>query len=245
MAEVLAFLDFCEASDPALHRAITTSLALITGALHLFSQPRELCLSFNGGKDCTVVLHLLRAALLRASAPALGSPGGPGVVYFRGAEPEFPEVASFISATEAAFGFACEAFSGFKSGLSELVARPEGGGRLRGVLMGTRASDPAGAFLCGPFSPTSPGWPPVMRVNPILGWSYGQVWAFLRGVPLPFCELYARGFTSLGAPSDSSRNPSLAVPGGGGRWRPAWELEDGALEREGRGGSEGGNGHPA
>ena len=237
MAEVLAFLAHCEKADPSLHLAISTSLSLISGALHLFAQPRELCLSFNGGKDCTVVLHLLRAALHRASAPPLGSPGGPGVVYFRGAEPEFPEVAAFIAATEAAFGFSCETFGGFKSGLAALVARPEGGGRLRGVLMGTRASDPAGAFLCGPFSPTTPGWPPVMRVNPILGWSYAQVWAFLRGVPLPFCELYARGFTSLGAPSDSARNPRLAAPpgSGGAGWRPAWELDDGALEREGRG----------
>ncbi len=233
--EVCEFLDRIESTDAPLHRAITASLALIAGALHLYTQPRELCLSFNGGKDCTVVLHLLRAALLRAGAPPLGSPGGPGVVYFRGAEPEFPEVASFVASTEAAYGFSCESFLGFKGGLAELAARPEGGGRLRGVLMGTRTSDPAGTHLCGPFSPTSPGWPPVMRVNPILGWSYGQVWAFLRGVPLPYCELYARGFTSLGAPSDSVRNPLLAPRASGGAWAPAWELEDGAREREGRG----------
>jgi FAD synthetase len=235
MAEVLAFYQTIAKSDPSLHRAIDASLDILTGALHLYSRPRELCLSFNGGKDSTVVLHLLRAALLAASKPPLGSPEGPGVVYFCGSEPDFPEVGRFIAATEAALGFRSERFSGFKAGLLELVARPEDGGRLRGVLMGTRGADPAGAYLCGPFSPTSPGWPPVMRVNPILGWSYKQVWAFLRGVPLPFCELYAAGFTSLGAPSDSARNPALAALSGG--WRPAWELEDEAREREGRHGA--------
>ena len=46
-------------------------------------------------------------------------------------------------------------------------------------VLGTRAGDP-NAGSQGYFAPSSHYMPPFMRVNPILEWSYGQVWHFLR-----------------------------------------------------------------
>lgn len=90
--------------------------------------------------------------------------------------------------------------------------------------------------------------PSFMRVNPILDWTYGDVWRFLRYFDLPYCSLYDRGaprdapsqprrsfcagYTSLGSKSNTHPNPALRVDSGG--YLPAYELRDFSLERAGR-----------
>ena len=44
----------------------------------------------------------------------------------------------------------------------------------------------------------SPGWPPFLRVNPVLEWGYSDVWGFLDAIGASYCSLYDRGFTSVG-----------------------------------------------
>ena len=241
MSDVLDFAAraaAADASSPAgafsgLGALIADSLRLLRRVLALYgpSAPgaaTRLALSFNGGKDSTVVLHLLRAAA--SSSGASGSLGGVRAVYF--APPpsaaNFPAVLDFMAACEASWGFATEQLPGFRAGLAALV---DGG--VAAVLMGTRSSDPDGGALehC---TPTSEGWPPAMRICPILTWRYEHVWAFLRGAGLEACPLYRAGYTSLGAVDDSLPNPALRR--GEDSFAPAWELRDGSLERLGRAG---------
>ena len=255
MSEVLSFLSRCEGRNPQLCERLRASLSLVTSAIHVYGA-NELVLSFNGGKDSTAVLHLLRAALVirYGEAGARGDGvtlGGVRVVYFESsAGNDFAEVKAFMSACEREWGFRVEHLGDFRSGLSALVASGS-----RGVLMGTRDGDPDARALTGPFSPTTNGWPPIMRVCPLLAWRYADLWAILRGSSLRVCELYERGYTSLGDVDSSKPNPALRVGTAaaecscarptddcscerarhaGREYLPAWELLDGGLERAGR-----------
>ena len=73
-----------------------------------------------------------------------------------------------------------------------------------------------------------------MRVFPILDWDYQAVWKLLRRFGLTYCELYDQGYTSLGEKHNSVPNPQLKVESGEllqEAYRPAYELEDGSMER--------------
>ncbi|KAL0822978.1 hypothetical protein Bca101_046655 [Brassica carinata] len=121
----------------------------------------------------------------------------------------------------------------FKSGLEALLkANP-----IRAIFLGVRIGDPT-AVGQEQFSPSSPGWPPFMRVNPILDWSYRDVWAFLLTCKVKYCSLYDQGYTSIGSIHDTVPNALLSVNNTSSSkeklFKPAYLLSDGRLERAGR-----------
>eukprot|EP00948_MAST-09A_sp_MAST-9A-sp1_P001384 g1384.t1 len=101
-----------------------------------------------------------------------------------------------------------------------LLSFPEGTGYRKGletltevhnvscVFMGTRSTDPDGKSQTK-LEPSSLGWPAFMRINPILDWTYQDVWYFLLRGSLPYCSLYNRGYTSIGYRYNTQKNPGL------------------------------------
>ena len=112
-----------------------------------------------------------------------------------------------------------------------LTARPQ----IQAMILGTRKSDPNRNGQ-GFFAPTDGDWPKLMRINPVLQWDYEDIWTFIRGLSVPYPDLYDKGYTSLGGQNNTKPNPHLAYTDENGRasFKPAYQLQDGTLERAGR-----------
>jgi len=185
----------------------------------------EVCIGFNGGKDCTAILHLYVAFIKQFFPDNTKKITG---LYLKNANP-FPEAQDFIKNCELNYNLDMIVIpASIKEGLENLK---ETNPNIKAVIMGTRRHDPYSSQLKS-FTMTDVSWPSYMRVFPILDWSYAEVWEFLRTFNLPYCKLYDDGYTSLGDPKNTQKNKSLLLDDG--RYSPAYLLQEEALEREGR-----------
>ncbi|KAK3251620.1 hypothetical protein CYMTET_39047 [Cymbomonas tetramitiformis] len=205
----------------SLRIPLKSALKVIEQGLRLYGA-KSLINSFNGGKDATVILHLVEAYV------AYNAPETRVRSAFWEEKNSFREIDTFVLTCETKhhldiIRYACS----FTEGLNDLV-QSKG---CKAVFLGTRRADPNGE-KAESYEPSSTNWPAFMRINPVLDWSYENVWCFLRSFNLDYCELYDRGYTSLGNTTNTLPNPLLLKSDG--TYRPAYELAEGHCERLGR-----------
>lgn len=187
-------------------------------------------LSYNGGKDCLVMLVIYMALLYKKlSREELDSTDRLNTVLVN-YEHYFPELTAFIESSSQTYGLNLEQYNDtMKHGFQRYL---EQHGNVKAIVVGTRRTDPYGSSLA-PFQPTDSGWPSFMRVHPVLDWQYDEIWCFLRLANVPYCSLYDMGYTSLGGVDTTVKNPWLKTDGD--EYRPAYELANGdERERDGR-----------
>lgn len=253
--KLLAFLDETIEDDETLQnvqRQVRISIAVIDDALRRYGL-EHVSLSYNGGKDCLVLLILILACLpvLETSTNAFNSDAdknsedseaseGPEftrsnkhilqALYIVSSKP-FAEVEDFVATTSKEYHLDLDRYAlAMRPALDAYLNKKQ---NIKAIFMGTRRTDPHAELLTH-FDVTDKDWPQFMRVHPVIDWHYVEIWAFIRRLEIPFCELYNRGFTSLGGVTDTRPNPALGVGENATKFRPAYELRDDDEERLGR-----------
>jgi len=230
-------LDACT-DDDYLQPHLSQALEAIEQTYRLYGPDAVWC-SFNGGKDAVVLLHLYRAVHAKYyskknqdDTTSTTIIRRPRLLYFANID-EFAAVENYCRQSVAEYDLDLYSLCvGFGPGLEFLVQQQQqhSNGPLA-FLLGTRQADP-NAGKQGVYAPSSNYMAPFLRVNPLLSWSYGHVWHFLRSFSLPYCRLYDEGYTSLGSVSTTLPCPALRKEDG--TYWPAYLLRDYSQERAGR-----------
>ncbi|KAI9736409.1 MAG: 3'-phosphoadenosine 5'-phosphosulfate sulfotransferase [Claussenomyces sp. TS43310] len=161
----------------AVQRQTRIALGVIDAALERYTF-EEISISYNGGKDCLVLLILFLVSLSnRAAATGKVLPRRLQSVYIISAHP-FAEVDSFVESSTQTYQLDLTRYAmPMKEGFARYLDDKQNQGcEVKAIFVGTRRTDPHGALLTH-FDQTDKGWPAFMRVHPVIDWHYAEIWA--------------------------------------------------------------------
>jgi FAD synthetase len=213
-------------ADPKIRYRIDQAKDVIKKQMKEFGND-GVAIAFNGGKDCTLLLGIL-ATLVDSNVAIQG---------FYCSKKEFKEVDEFLEAVKIKYKFLkLHKYSDMKDGLRQFLQDNK---NVKGILIGTRRSDPNSKGL-DVVKETDGDWPRVLRIHPLLDWSYNDIWQGIYQLGLEYCCLYDQAYSSLGD-SLTCKNEKLRKNSQSGQENqsliedlPAYLLDDEESERMGR-----------
>ena len=134
----------------------------------------ELSLSYNGGKDCLVLLILYLASLHTYSKKSgISLPDRLHTVYIVSSHP-FEEVEDFVESSISTYHLELVRYAKpMKEAFEDYLKDRK---QVKAIFVGTRRTDPHGGSLKY-FDPTDGGWPSFMRIHPVIDWHYAEIWS--------------------------------------------------------------------
>ncbi|KAI5963554.1 FAD1 [Candida pseudojiufengensis] len=179
---------------------------------------KEIAISYNGGKDCLVMLILLMATIYKKfitnhetnfySNDMIPKDYKLDSIFIN-SEISFPELIDFIKeSTQYYYLNPIIIKDNLKSGFLNYLNNINKS--IKSVIVGIRYSDPFGSNL-KLEQITDHNWPKFLRIHPILDWKYIEIWDFLVGTNINYCKLYDVGYTSLGGINNTLPNPKLLI----------------------------------
>lgn len=172
----------------------------------------RLAVSFNGGKESTVILNMAIKMF-----PTIK-------VYFTCGDNEFPEILTFIDEICNKYKIKLLIYHDMKDAISNIKKDYN----IEAILTGIRKTDNPSLEY---YSMTNGDWAKIMTINPLLNWSYTDVWKYILDNNLEYCDLYDKGYTSLGNVNNTFKNFKLF---NGINYDPAYKLKEESYERVGR-----------
>ncbi|KAL6936552.1 hypothetical protein ACO0R3_000149 [Hanseniaspora guilliermondii] len=174
-------------------------------------QKHYLSISYNGGKDCQVLMIIYLASIYKKYQDQLYNNKTRIPAVYLQTYTNFPELMQFIEDSKRLYSLDLYVTNTnvMVSTLNEyLNSRRSRHNENIGILLGTRQTD-AIDYKMETIQPTDKNYPKFIRIQPILSWTLKNVWSFLLFSKEPYCSLYDKGYTSLGQPSKTMPNPWL------------------------------------
>lgn len=175
---------------------------------------KDIAISYNGGKDCLVMLVLLLCAIYTSffkdrnpDSTLKGCEDQKLDSIYVSQELPFQELSDFIERSAKYYHLnqvviRASLRDGFEQYLTSI--NPD----VKCIIVGTRYTDPYGSLL--KYEQMTDGnWPRFLRIHPILHWKYDEIWDFLLSTGLEYCKMYDEGYTSLGGSVNTEKNPYL------------------------------------
>ena len=186
----------------------------------------QISFSFNGGKDCQVLLLLYLSCLWEFFFTSVQNS------QFDSQYQRFPlsNISGVLISQEAVFP-SIQTFIDYgvdRYHLDMYESLPSDGKQtsmadafqtyldlypnIQAIIIGVRNTDPYGDTL-KLIQSTDSGWPLFDRVQPILHWKLAHIWSFILYSGEKICGLYANGYTSIGDINGTFPNPHLITNG--------------------------------